>query len=32
MRRWVHDGRIQPPPKKVGKAWFVSPNAEYWND
>ena len=27
--RWVHDGRIQPQPKKIGRAWRVRPHAEY---
>jgi hypothetical protein len=27
--RWVHDGRIQPQPKKIGRAWQVRPHAEY---
>lgn len=27
--KWVHDGRIQPQPKKIGRAWQVRPNAEY---
>lgn len=30
--RWVHDGRIQPQPKKIGRAWQVRPNAEYVSD
>lgn len=30
--RWVHDGRIQPQPKKIGRAWQVRPNAEYVED
>jgi hypothetical protein len=30
--RWVHDGRIQPQPKKIGRAWQVRPNAEYVGD
>jgi predicted site-specific integrase-resolvase len=29
LRRWVHDGHIQPQPQKVGKAWQVKRNAEY---
>lgn len=29
LRRWVHDGHIQPQPKKVGKAWQVARNAQY---
>jgi hypothetical protein len=27
--RWVHDGRIQPQPVKIGRAWQVRPHAEY---
>lgn len=27
--RWVHEGRIQPQPKKIGRAWQVRPHAEY---
>lgn len=30
--KWVHDGRIQPQPKKIGRAWQVRPNAEYVSD
>lgn len=30
LLRWVHDGRIQPAPIKVGKSWWVKPNAEYY--
>lgn len=29
LRRWVRDGRIQPQPKKQGRAYFLTPNAEY---
>jgi predicted site-specific integrase-resolvase len=29
LRRWVHDGHISPPPKKVGKAWQVKRDAQY---
>jgi hypothetical protein len=29
LRRWVREGRIYPLPKKIGKTWFVVPNAEY---
>ena len=32
LRRWVHEGRIYPPAKKVGKNWFVPVNAEYQGD
>jgi len=29
LRRWVHDGHIQPQPTKVGKAWQVKRDARY---
>ncbi|MFM0324805.1 excisionase [Caballeronia glebae] len=29
LLRWVHDRRIQPQPKKIGRAYFVDPKAEY---
>lgn len=29
LLRWVHDGHIQPQPKKVGKAWQVKRDAQY---
>jgi hypothetical protein len=32
LRRWVNDGRISPRPQKIGKAWYVKPNAEYKAD
>jgi hypothetical protein len=32
LLRWVHEGRIQPQPVKMGKYWFVLPNAEYTPD
>jgi len=32
LLRWVADGRIQPRPQKIGKAWFVKPQAEYRGD
>lgn len=32
LHRWVHDGRIYPPAKKVGRKWFVTPAAEYVGD
>lgn len=32
LLRWVHEGRIQPQPKKIGRAWRVKPNAEYVED
>lgn len=32
LLRWVHEGRIQPQPKKIGRAWRVKPTAEYVDD
>lgn len=32
LLRWAHEGRIQPQPKKIGRRWFVSPNADYVGD
>jgi hypothetical protein len=32
LRKWVHDGRIQPQPKKMGRYWFVKVDAEYTPD
>jgi len=32
LLRWVHEGRIQPQPQKVGKRWQVKPSAEYKAD
>ena len=29
LLRWVHDGRICPQPKKIGKAWQVKRDAQY---
>jgi len=29
LLRWVHDGRIKPQPKKIGRTYFVEPKAEY---
>lgn len=29
LLRWVHDGHIQPQPRKVGKAWQVKRDAQY---
>ncbi|SAK53115.1 Excisionase-like protein [Caballeronia calidae] len=29
LLRWVHDGRISPQPKKIGRTYFVDPKAEY---
>lgn len=27
--RWANEGRIQPQPVKIGRAWQVRPHAEY---
>lgn len=32
LRRWTHEGRIFPQPRKVGQNWFVRPDAEYQGD
>ncbi len=32
LLKWVHEGRIQPRPQKVGRSWWVRPNAEYVSD
>lgn len=32
LRRWANEGRIHPLPEKVGKNWFVEPQAEYQGD
>ena len=32
LLRWVHDGRIQPRPRKIARIWWVTPNAEYIGD
>ncbi|MDC8756225.1 excisionase [Janthinobacterium fluminis] len=32
LLKWVHEGRIQPQPKKMGRAWQVRPTAEYQAD
>lgn len=29
LLRWVHDGRIQPQPKKIGRIWQVQRGAQY---
>lgn len=28
---WARTGRIYPPPEKIGRNWWVKPNAEYVN-
>ncbi|WP_295991732.1 excisionase [Rugamonas sp.] len=32
LLKWVHEGRIQPQPQKIGRCWRVRPNAEYRAD
>jgi predicted site-specific integrase-resolvase len=32
LRNWVHDGRIQPQPEKIGRQWRVKRDAKYVND
>lgn len=32
LRRWVHEGRIQPPARKIGGRWWVTPAADYIED
>jgi predicted site-specific integrase-resolvase len=32
LLKWVHEGRIQPQPRKIGRAWLVKPSAEYVED
>jgi len=32
LLRWVHEGRIQPQPEKIGRLWFVKPSAVYRAD
>lgn len=29
LRNWVNNGRIHPRPKKIGRGWFVQPEAQY---
>jgi hypothetical protein len=29
LRNWVNNGLISPRPKKMGRGWYVKPNAEY---
>lgn len=29
LRRWARDGKIFPAPKKVGRSYFVSQQAQY---
>jgi predicted RNA-binding protein YlxR (DUF448 family) len=32
LRNWVNNGRISPRPQKIGRGWYVKPNAEYRED
>ncbi|CAL8474574.1 protein of unknown function [Caballeronia sp. S22] len=32
IRNWIRDGRIYPPPRKIGSAWFCTPDADYVDD
>jgi len=32
LLKWIHDGRIQPPPVKVGKKWQIKRGAQYRGD
>jgi hypothetical protein len=35
LRRWVRNAQIYPAPQKVGRTYFVRPDAEYirdWSD
>ena len=32
LLRWVHEGRIQPQPEKIGRIWRVKPAAVYKAD
>ena len=32
LHRWVHDGRIQPQPQKIGRVWQVKRDAQYVAD
>jgi predicted site-specific integrase-resolvase len=32
LLRWVHDGRIQPQPEKIGRCWQVKRDAVYMAD
>lgn len=29
LRNWVNNGKIRPVPIKIGRSYFVSPNARY---
>lgn len=32
LRRWTREGRIQPPPQKHGRSYYVQPEAQYLSD
>jgi hypothetical protein len=32
LLRWVHEGRIQPPAKKIGRHYYVRPESDYLED
>lgn len=32
LLRWVHEGRIQPQPRRIGRTWWVAPAADYRGD
>ncbi|WGG52597.1 excisionase [Rugamonas sp. DEMB1] len=32
LLRWVHEGRIQPQPRRIGRTWWVTPAADYRGD
>lgn len=32
LLRWIHDGRFQPRARKIGRIWWVTPDAEYMDD
>ena len=32
LRKWAREGKIHPAPKKCGRAYYVTPDAEYLND
>jgi hypothetical protein len=29
LRKWAREGKLNPPPEKRGKSWWVHPNAVY---
>lgn len=29
LRNWVNNGHIYPRPQKIGRGWYVKPDAEY---